>query len=75
MTSMVAKKLIKEILPRHNFPAMIRFDNGPAFISQTSAQDLGAQMEGFVGCSDDYDNDPQSGQHHHLSTLLPHLSS
>ncbi|XP_058599814.1 uncharacterized protein LOC131520083 isoform X1 [Neofelis nebulosa] len=33
---MVAKKLLEDILPRYGFPAMIRSDNGPAFISQVT---------------------------------------
>ena len=32
----VAKKLLEDILPRYEFPHMIRSDNGPAFVSKVS---------------------------------------
>lgn len=41
--TMVAKKILEEILPRFGVPKIIRSDNGPAFVSQVS-QGLARQL-------------------------------
>ncbi|XP_058570057.1 uncharacterized protein LOC131502896 isoform X2 [Neofelis nebulosa] len=55
----VAKKMLEDIMPRYGFPTLIGSDNGPAFISKHTHQEVWPRLRAI------YENGPPPEPHHY----------